>query len=621
MKLRTKILVAELPLIGILAAVSLYSVHTMDRLGGMADNMVRDNYRSVVAAQRMEKALDVCDRQFVASTSADAADGAALTAQFEKFERELLVQEKNITEVGEAEATSALRATFETWRGVAGRAIALRGQPARWDAYRRDVIPAGDAVRANADKILTLNEDAILRKSSETKHHADQLSRTLALLSLFALGLASVVGFAFADRIARPLTKLADGARRIGEGDLDVPLEQPEGEDEVARLVQEFRGMTEKLRTYRRSSLGELLEATEAAQAAIDSLADPVITFHEHGGFKRANDAARTMLGVDPDRDDPLAPLVPELKVAIERGRDRVLKGRGPQAPRGLENAIPILIDERPRYVQPIATPIYADVSGAIVGVTVLLRDVTSLRRADELKTDLLATVAHELRTPLTSIRMGLYLCLEEKVGPLNEKQQELLVSAREDAERLHRLVEGILSVSKIEAGVLVGRRRALEPRKLVEAAVAPFRVRAADQRLTLEVKAPDQPLVEVDEDSVVLVLTNMLNNAFHHTPAGGRIEVTAEPVDDSVRFNVSDTGSGIPEEHRPRLFEKFYRVPGSPPGGTGLGLSIARDIVFAHEGEIGVDSAVGKGSRFWFRLPARRSMDKSSESPAISSS
>ncbi len=150
---------------------------------------------------------------------------------------------------------------------------------------------------------------------------------------------------------------------------------------------------------------------------------------------------------------------------------------------------------------------------------------------------------------------------------------------------------------------------------------VAPFRVRATDQRIALATRAPDMPFVEVDEDSVVLVLTNMLTNAFKHTPEGGRIEVTAESVDDTVRFNVTDTGGGIPEEHRPRLFEKFYRVPGSPPGGTGLGLSIARDVVFAHDGEIGVESTVGKGSRFWFYLPSRRPQSQSSEWPAAPSS
>jgi signal transduction histidine kinase len=613
MKLRTKILAAELPLIAILAAVSLYSVRTMSLLGALAENLVEDNLKSVIAVQRMGAELEAVEKEFV--LDGDTALVASLSLHFEKFGKSLEVQKHNITEKGEQEATDALEASFRAWRE---RVEAAATRERRSFTYRTDVLPAAEVVRARLDKVLEINEDAMMRRSATTKRESAELSKALVVVSILALALASVVALVVAERIARPLTSLAESARRIGEGDLEVPLESAEGDDEVARLLREFRGMAEKIRAYRRSSLGELIEATEAARAAIDSLADPVITFHENGRFKRANDAARTMLGIDSEAPQPLSTLVPELKAAIERVRDRVLKGKGPQAPRGLENVIPILVAERPRYVQPIATPMYADVSGAVVGVTVLLRDVTSLRRADELKNDLLATVAHELRTPLTSIRMGIHLCLEEKVGPLTEKQQELLTSAREDAERLHRLVEGILSVSKIEAGVLVGRRRTVAPSKLVEQAVAPFRVRAADQRIALATRAPDMPFVEVDEDSVVLVLTNMLTNAFKHTPEGGRIEVTAEAADDTVRFNVTDTGGGIPEEHRPRLFEKFYRVPGSPPGGTGLGLSIARDIVFAHEGEIGVESTVGKGSRFWFYLPSRRPQSQSSEWPAV---
>jgi signal transduction histidine kinase len=165
-------------------------------------------------------------------------------------------------------------------------------------------------------------------------------------------------------------------------------------------------------------------------------------------------------------------------------------------------------------------------------------------------------------------------------------------------------VVEGILSASRIEAGTLVGRRRSVAPRALVESAVAPFRLPAGDKRVALTCDAVEEPHVEVDPDSVVLVLTNLLSNALRASSADGKISVTAKAVPEGVLFDVTDTGPGIAPEHRARIFEKFYRVPGSPPGGTGLGLSIARDVVFAHQGEIGLESQVGKGSRFWFRLP-----------------
>ncbi|MEZ0227348.1 MAG: sensor histidine kinase, partial [Planctomycetota bacterium] len=334
-------------------------------------------------------------------------------------------------------------------------------------------------------------------------------------------------------------------------------------------------------------------------------LHDPVIAFNEDGSFRRANEAARSILQLDPGGADPIATLADELRARIARVRDAVLQGKGPQAPRGFEGSLAVLIGGKPHYLQPLATPIRSEASGAVIGVTVLLRDVTTLRHADELKNDLLSTVAHEIRTPLTSIRMALHLTLEGTIGPVNAKQEEILAAARDDAERLHSIVEGILSAARIEAGALVGRRHPASPRALVERAVAPLRIAATDKSIALSAEAPDAPLVAVDEESAVLVLTNMLVNALKHTPQGGKIGVRVFAQDGRVRFEVSDTGPGIAAQHLPHLFEKFYRVPGSPTGGSGLGLSIARDVVFAHEGEIGVESEVGQGSRFWFHLPA----------------
>jgi signal transduction histidine kinase len=615
-KLRTKLLLSELPLALVLATVSVYAVHTVDQLGLTATKILRDNHLSVVAAQRMEAALDEADDALVGELDSSVAPIVSTGPMIAAFEKALVVQEGNITEFDQHEdvATTKLRDSFERWKKAVRDVETAPDVAARRETYSREIRPLSREVRLDAASIVTINQVAMLNKSSETSRLAGTLSEALAVVSVAALAFVVLLGFVIADRITRPLTRLAETARRIGEGDLGVTLESPGGDDEIATLVGEFGRMLEHLRTFRKSSLGELLEATEAAQAAIDSLMDPVLTFNEDGSFRRANEASRRLLGIDPDATHPVAALPAEVREAVDRVRDRVLRGKGPQSPRALEDAVPVLVDGRPRYFQPLATPIYSDVKGSIVGVTVLLRDVTSLRRADELKNDLLATVAHELRTPLTSIRMGLHLCLEEVVGPLTEKQRELMHSAREDAERLHSIVEGILSVSKIEAGTLVGRRRATTPRALVQAAIGPFRPQAADRRIKLDSQAVEAPLIEVDPDSIVLVLNNMIANAIRSTPEEGSIQVTAVAEDGAVRFEVKDTGSGIAPEHRPRLFEKFYRVPGSPPGGTGLGLSIARDVVFAHEGEIGVDSEVGKGSRFWFRIPVRASLMQSDE-------
>jgi two-component system, NtrC family, sensor histidine kinase KinB len=259
---------------------------------------------------------------------------------------------------------------------------------------------------------------------------------------------------------------------------------------------------------------------------------------------------------------------------------------------------------EGDRYLLPRATPVYEPRRG-IVGATVILQDVTRPRRFDELKNDLVATVAHEFRTPLTSLRMAIHLCLEQVVGPVTEKQADLLHAAREDCERLQAMVNDLLDLSRIEAGRVEMHPRPTSAAALAEAAVEAHQAAAEERGLQLRTTSPlPDSEVMADPERVALVFANLITNAIRYTPRNGEVWVRAQQANGAVRFEVTDTGVGIPREYQPRLFDKFFRVPGSPVGGAGLGLSIAKEIVQGHGGDIGVKSEGGQGSTFWFTLP-----------------
>ena len=230
---------------------------------------------------------------------------------------------------------------------------------------------------------------------------------------------------------------------------------------------------------------------------------------------------------------------------------------------------------------------------------------MTRLRRFNELKDDLVATVAHEFRTPLTSLRMAIHLCLEQMVGPVTEKQSDLLHAAREDCERLQSMVDDILDLSRIKAGQIEMHRRPVSVASVVHGAIEAHRAAAELQKVRLSASLPaDDDQVMVDPERVALVFSNLINNAIRHTPSGGIVDVRAQASDGLMRFEVSDSGEGIPREHQRYVFERYYRVPGSGSKGAGLGLSIAKEMVEAHGGEIGVESEVGRGSTFWFTIP-----------------
>jgi NtrC-family two-component system sensor histidine kinase KinB len=223
----------------------------------------------------------------------------------------------------------------------------------------------------------------------------------------------------------------------------------------------------------------------------------------------------------------------------------------------------------------------------------------------DELKTDVIRTVSHQLKTPLTSIRMVLHLLLEEKVGPITEKQVELLLAAREDSDRLHEILTNLLDISRLEAGKAPLDLDSLSPHALVLDAVEPYRRTAQDQgvSLFLEIRG-NLPRVRVDRSRVGHVFGNLITNALQHTLPGGRITVSLREEEEFIRFLITDTGPGVPESYRAQVFEPFFRVPdGADRGGAGLGLAIAKEIVEAHGGQVGLDSGEGRGSTFWFKL------------------
>jgi signal transduction histidine kinase len=256
------------------------------------------------------------------------------------------------------------------------------------------------------------------------------------------------------------------------------------------------------------------------------------------------------------------------------------------------------------RHFLPHAVPI-RDSEKHLLGVTLVLGDVTNLRRLDEMKSGLLSVVSHELKTPLTSIRMAVHLLLEERVGPLTSKQTELIVAARDDSDRLQKIIEDLLDMGRLESGRVELELQPQSPQQLIGDAVSAMEAAFRDRGIAVEVDInAETPGVLADPARIDHVFSNLLSNALKFTPPGGHVNVTAAPEAEMVRFVIQDSGPGIAPEHLPRIFDRFYRASGpNQPGGAGLGLAIAKEIVELHGGQIQVQSEIGQGSRFSFTL------------------
>jgi NtrC-family two-component system sensor histidine kinase KinB len=606
MSLKTKLFLAQVPLALALLVLGAIAITTIGRLGSSSERILKDNYRSVLAAQRMKEAIERMDSAALFVTLGRREEGKQLARRNRAlFEEELDVQIKNITEKGEQEASAAL---LTRWRDYLASYESFF-QETNFEVLRtrffNELLPKFLAVKEGADQILSMNQDAMVRKSDEVRRFSRRLETSITLAAILAALTGIIASMALITRIIRPLSVLTQTARRIKEGDLEVRA-RVEGSDEIALLAREFNTMTDSLDRYRKSSLGELLQAQHASQAAIDSLPEPVMSTDLEGKILNANRTAEAWFG--PAFSGPLENAVrsvePALAAAVEKAWKYVLVGKGAYLPSDLDEAVKTVVAEEERYLLSQASPVY-DETGSLASISIILRDVTLLSKLDAMSKSLVATFAHEFRTPLTSLRLAIHILLEQLGGTMTEKQLDIIYAAREDCERLQNLVDDILSIIRLQSGKLELRRAAVDILPFVEHVIDQHHLLSEEQGLTLtSIPPPFGVEVFADPERLELVFANLITNAIRHTSAGGSIEIRAQPQGDFVRFEVRDTGEGIPKEYQARIFDKYFQVPDSIRKGTGLGLAIAKNIIDAHGGEIGVESEPGQGSIFWFTLP-----------------
>lgn len=608
MTLRARMLLALVPLGIAVCAVSVLGVRTVGVLGRSSQRILAANYRSILAAERMRQSIDALDRVRLLRSAGRPADADSLVqAAAHTLEAELSLQENNITEPGERAVTGELRLAWSSYQRGVRSLDSLRAADAPPPRLRQVETALDGSVRAILranDRVLAVNQDAMVRKSEDARRLAQRMNRLLALVALGAGGLGVCASAYLTARVLRPVDALTTAVHRIREGDLSARAPVTGG-DEIGLLAREFNAMAEHLEEYRASSLGELLHAQQAAQATVDSLQDPVVVFEADGGILVANRASELLLGISagtPGRDS-LAHLEPAVRAVVQKARDHVLAGKGAVTPRGFEEAVTLATADGDRWFLPRAQPLY-DGRG-LAGVTVILQDVTRLRRFDDLRNDLVAAVAHEFRTPLTSLWMAIHLCTEEAAGPLTESQADLLHAARQDCARLQGIVDDLLDLARLQAGHAELHPQPLEPATLVAEATQAMERLATDASVAL-VREVEEALdaVAADPARARWVFTNLLANALRHAPSGSAIVVRARGAAGAVRFEVEDRGPGVDAAYHDKIFDRFFRVPGAAGSGAGLGLSIAKEIVEAHRGAIGVETPEGGGARFWFTLP-----------------
>ena len=326
----------------------------------------------------------------------------------------------------------------------------------------------------------------------------------------------------------------------------------------------------------------------------METMADGVIVLDSDNRIRLINRAAQRLLDADihAARGSTLAEIVRDHEL-LELASGSAATGR-------IQRAEMELLHQR-RFLRAIATPISADPSR---GVLLTLQDVTRLRQVQNTRREFVSNVSHELRTPLASVN-AMVETLDGGAIYDTEVARDFLSRIHDDISRMTTMVDELLELSSLESGQMPIHLAPVELPRVANKVTERFETNAASRGVKLLSLVPDDlPYLMADAGKLDQILTNLVENALKFTPEGGRVTLSARTVESGIEIEVADTGVGVPREHLPHIFERFYKVDRSRRNvGTGLGLAITRRLVQAHGGNITVQSSEGEGSAFTFTL------------------
>jgi len=570
--------------IGFLFMVSLLisglAAYYIYRLSDDAKAILRDNYSSLIFTKNINQALDL--------------PGIPNNNQLETIELNIKNEENTITEPGEKALADTLYADFRRFSkslNQPGLAAELRSK-----------------MKKSSYGIMQVNMRAIEHKDEKANNTANTAIFIFVFITSLCFLIVFIFSIVFPDFITKPIKELTEGIKEIANKNYNKRLLFT-SKNEFSGLAEAFNQMAAKLFVYENSSQAKIKQEKLRVETIVKNVTDGIIGFDENAMIISINPVAVKLLGIDEKefigRSSKQAAADNDLFDKLINETEHF-------------NDLKLYLDRKECYFTKELFEIYtpdeeypfgkSEIVSKRIGYFILLKNITRFYKLDEAKTNFIATVSHELKTPISSLKMSLKLMEDKRYGTITNFQKELINNINDDSDRLLKITSELLDMGQVETGQLLLNFGSSHPQNIIKYTCETIRFIAEQKEITLNIKCPKSlPEVWADLDKTTWVLINFLSNAIKYSPMESVIDITVKKFSSTrIEFSVKDYGKGIDEIYLPRVFERYFKVPGSDfaVSGTGLGLAIAKDFIEAQGGEIGVESTIGEGSRFFFLLP-----------------
>jgi PAS domain S-box-containing protein len=553
-------------LIFILSLVSAYSVFSIKKDTG---NILKANYNTLEYSRNMLLSLD----------EVEINENKAIVV----FDINLKKQKANITEENEDVATEKLESNFSLLKKNS----------------KDEKIKA--QIRQNIFEIMKLNMKAIKIKSDIAKHTAETANLWIAVVGTLCFLIAFNLLVNLPNNIANPIKELTESIKQIANKNYSERVHFRH-QNEFGDLAKSFNTMAEKLQEYHNSNLYKLSFEKKRLETLINNMRDPIIGLDSQGVILFINDEALKIMGLK--QEEVVGKQASTLALTNDLMQSLIInKGDNAKA-----DTMKIFADAKESYFEKQIVNITIKPTGEDqtidIGDVIILRNITVFKELDFAKTNFIATVSHELKTPISSIKMSLQLLEKEATGIINEEQKHLVESIKEDSNRLLKITGELLELSQVETGNIQLNIEKSNPYEIVHYATEAVKTQAEQKQIEVVVEADENlPSIKADSEKTAWVLINFLTNAIRYSSEKSTITVKLKSDKHQVLFTVIDKGKGIDNRYRSKVFDKYFQIPGSHKTGTGLGLAISKEFIEAQGGTIGVESELGLGSAFYFKL------------------
>lgn len=575
MKIKTKLNLGVGLLFLLIIILSLVGAFYIFSIKKDTENILKANYNTLEYSRNMLLSLD----------SINSNTEKAITT----FETNLNQQASNVTEVGEDYATRNLKKSFDVLKKNGTDEI-LKSK------IRQDIF-----------EIMKLNMVAIKQKSDVAKHTAETANLWIAITGALCFLIAFNLLINLPNNIANPIRELTESIKEIANKNYSERVHFM-SHNEFGDLAKSFNTMAQKLEEYHDSNLYKLLFEKKRLETLINNMHDPIIGLDNQGLILFVNDEALKITGLKSED------VIGKAAITLANTNDLIKSlisndvGNGSETSGDKLLPMKIFAHGKESYFEKENVNITIQPTGEDqtidIGDVIILRNITPFKELDFAKTNFIATISHELKTPISSIKFSLQLLEKEKTGILSEDQKHLVESIKDDSERLLKITGELLELAQVETGNIQLNIEKSNPYEIVHYATEAVKMQAEQKQIELFVEADENlPNIKADSEKTAWVLINFLTNAIRYSSEQSVITVKLKSDSHQISFTVIDTGKGIDNRYRAKVFDKYFQIPGSQKTGTGLGLAISKEFIEAQGGTIGVESELGLGSAFYFKL------------------